>query len=213
LNPPNYIIIEGLIGVGKTTLATLLAERHQARLVLEQFEENPFLEKFYADANRYAFQTELSFLASRYKQQEGIKNRGLFDQLTIADYMFEKNRIFAGLTLKGDELALYDKIYRIMRDQAPVPDRIIFLSASVEQVQRNIKKRGRSYEQDIKNEYLNNLNTAYRNYLSEYARCPVAIVDCNGVDFVQRPADLKRLETILFHEPLSGIHFFDLNEG
>lgn len=212
MNERNYIIFEGLIGVGKTTISSLIAKKYDARLVLEQFEENPFLASFYEDQDRYAFQTELSFLASRYKQQEKIASRELFNSLTISDYMFEKNRIFAGLTLKGDELALYDRIYTIMRERAPNPDLIVYLHASVDHALSNIHKRGRPYEQNISADYLSALSLAYQNYLGTYSKSPVVIVDCNGIDFLKEQSYLAELETIVFNEPLkSGIHHFAFN--
>jgi len=207
-----YIVIEGLIGVGKTTLAELLAAKHQARLVLEQFEENPFLEKFYANPDRYAFQTELSFLASRYKQQETITAPELFSKLTVADYIFEKNRIFAGLTLSGDELSLYDRIYRIMLEQAAKPDLIIYLQAPIDQVQANIKNRGRSYEQNISADYLKNLATAYKNYLSTYKNGPVAIINCAGIDFLQNTDHFNQIEDIAMNQSFNGVQQFELNK-
>lgn len=207
-----YIVIEGLIGVGKTTLAELLAKKYQARLILEQFEENPFLEKFYANPDRFAFQTELSFLASRYKQQETITAPELFSRLTISDYIFEKNRIFAGLTLTGDELALYDRIYRIMLDQAAKPDLIIYLQAPVEQVQANIRNRGRTYEQNISADYLKDLATSYKNYLSTYKNGPVAIINCAGIDFLQNTDHFNQIEDIVMHQSFNGVQHFELNK-
>lgn len=207
-----YIVIEGLIGVGKTTLAQLLAKKHNARLVLEQFEENPFLEKFYANPSRYAFQTELSFLASRYKQQEAIMAPELFSELTVGDYIFEKNRIFAGLTLSGDELSLYDKIYRIMLEQAAKPDLIIYLQAPIEQVLGNIKQRGRSYEQNIAADYLKNLAVAYKDYLSTYKNGPVAIVNCAGIDFLQNTHHFEQIEAIALNHSSEGVQLFELDK-
>jgi deoxyadenosine/deoxycytidine kinase len=207
-----YIVVEGLIGVGKTTLSELLAKKYQARLILEQFEENPFLEKFYAQPERYAFQTELSFLASRYKQQETITAPELFSRVTIADYIFEKNRIFAGLTLTGDELALYDRIYRIMLEQAAKPDLIIYLQAPIEQVQANIRNRGRSYEQNISADYLKDLATAYKNYLGTYKNGPVAIINCAGIDFLQNNDHFNQIEEIVMNQSFRGVQHFELDK-
>lgn len=206
-----YIIIEGLIGIGKTTLVNMLGQKQAAKLVFEQFEENPFLEKFYENQDRYAFQTELSFLASRYKQQQNIQSRELFSSLTIADYMFQKNRIFAGLTLKGDELALYDSIYRIMHEQAPQPDLIVYLTAGMEQVMNNIRKRGRSYEQNISMEYLSALNQAYKDYLSTYKACPVAFINCQGVDFVKDAASFQQIQHIILDQDFEGVQYFEIH--
>jgi deoxyadenosine/deoxycytidine kinase len=206
-----YTIVEGLIGIGKTTLVKMLGQSRDARLVFEQFEENPFLEKFYEDPDRYAFQTELSFLASRYKQQQSIQSRELFSTITIADYMFQKNRIFAGLTLKGDELALYDNIYRIMHEQAPQPDLIVYLTAGMEQVMNNIRKRGRSYEQNISVDYLSALNQAYKSYLSTYKSCPVAFINCQGVDFVKEETSFQQLQYIILEKDFTGVQSFELH--
>ena len=148
-NEFDFIAIEGVIGVGKTSLAKLLTERHNARLVLEQFEENPFLPKFYKDRERYAFPTQMSFLASRFQQQQEMLNKDLFQQMTISDYIFEKDRIFARLNLEDDELALYDTIFKIMAGISAQPDLVIYLQSNVDRLMQNIRERDRDYERDI----------------------------------------------------------------
>ena len=142
---PRFIAIEGVIGAGKTTLAQMLSQRRQARLVLEEFEDNPFLPKFYEDRERYAFQTQLAFLASRFRQQQNMMSQDLFHTMTVSDYIFEKDRIFARLNLDTDELALYDSIFSIMTGIAAQPDLVVFLQSSVERLMQNIYQRGREY--------------------------------------------------------------------
>src|SRR5690606_12138726 len=153
-HPFNHIAIEGVIGAGKTELAMRLAEKRDGRLVLEEFEENPFLPRFYEDRERYAFPTQLSFLASRFRQQQKLRNLDLFQNFVISDYLFEKDRIFALLNLNEDELALYDTIYQIMTGIAVRPDLVIYLQSTVEGLMRNIRKRNREYEKHITEEYL-----------------------------------------------------------
>src|SRR5690554_4785326 len=176
-NQFDFIAIEGVIGAGKTSLAQLLAERKNARIVLEEFEDNPFLPKFYEDRERYAFQTQLTFLASRFKQQQKMMSKDLFHELTISDYVFDKDRIFARLNLDDDELALYDTIYNIMAGIAPQPDLVIFIQSSVERLMDNIDKRGRSYERHITPEYLTELNDAYNHFFYHYTQSPLITIN------------------------------------
>ena len=186
-NQFDFIAIEGVIGAGKTSLAKLLAERKNARIVLEEFEDNPFLPKFYEERERYAFQTQLAFLASRFKQQQNMMNKDLFHQLTISDYIFDKDRIFARLNLDEDELALYDTIYNIMAGIAPQPDLIIFIQSSVDRLIDNINQRGRSYERHITPEYLKELNDAYNHFFYHYTRSPLITINATEIDFVNNP--------------------------
>lgn len=201
-NPFDFIAIEGVIGAGKTSLAKLLAERRGARLVLEQFEENPFLPKFYEDRERYAFQTQLAFLASRFKQQQNMMSQDLFHHFTISDYIFEKDRIFARLNLDEDELALYDSIFNIMTGIALQPNLIIFLQASVERLMENINKRGRSYEKHITPDYLRDLNNAYNHFFYHYNRTPVVFINTTEIDFVNNPEHLAYIEEHIFERPI-----------
>ncbi len=201
-NQFDFIAIEGVIGAGKTPLATLLAEKRDARLVLEEFEDNPFLPKFYEDRERYAFQTQLAFLASRFKQQENMLNKDLFHQLTISDYIFEKDRIFARLNLDEDEMGLYDNIFNIMTGIAAQPDLIIFIQSSVDRLMENINKRGREYEQHITREYITELNEAYNHFFYHYTRAPLIIINATEIDFVNNEEHFKYIEEQIFEKPI-----------
>lgn len=202
MNHFDYIAIEGVIGAGKTSLARMLAERHQARLVLEQFEENPFLPRFYEDRERYAFQTQLSFLASRFRQQEVLRNRDLFHKMAISDYLFEKDRIFARLNLSGDEMALYDSIYGIMNSISARADLVIYIQSSVDRLMHNIHMRDRPYERDMSRSYISDLNEAYNHFFHHYRRSPLLIVNATEVDFVQNEEHLRYIEDHIFLQPI-----------
>ncbi len=202
MNQFDFIAIEGVIGAGKTSLARLLAERHNARLVLEQFEENPFLPKFYEDRERYAFQTQLAFLASRFKQQEKLRSRDLFHDLVISDYLFDKDRIFARLNLSGDEMSLYDSIYGIMNSIAARADMVVYIQSSVDRLMQNIKVRGRPYEKEISRTYIEDLNNAYNHFFHHYTRSPLIIINATEVDFVNNQSHLKYIEDQIFYEPV-----------
>jgi deoxyguanosine kinase len=182
---PRYVVVEGPIGVGKTTLVNLLAERYRANTVLEIFEENPFLANFYADRDAYAFQTEMFFLLSRYRQQEHFAQRDLFSALSVSDYLFVKCRLFASLTLSDHELALYDRMYNILKEQVPTPDVVIHLHAPLEVLEERINKRGRSYEEDMDLEYLDRLRSLYHNFFAHYEEAPLVEVDTAEVDFTR----------------------------
>ncbi len=198
MNTYRYIAVEGVIGAGKTTLAQMLSTKYNARLVLEEFEDNPFLPHFYADRERYAFQTQLSFLASRFHQQNRLQSPDLFHEMTIADYMFEKDRIFASINLGFDELGLYDRIFNIMNLQAVKPDLVVYLQCSVERLLANISKRGRSYEKTIDAVYLTQLSDAYNQFFHQYDRSPLLIVNVNEADFVQNTDHLAYIEEQIF---------------
>ncbi len=188
-----YVIIEGVIGVGKTTLARLLAQRFDGQLVLEKFDENPFLERFYNDRPRWAFQTQLAFLASRFRQQKALLARDLFHQVTIADYSFDKDRIFAHLNLSGDEVQLYETLYGLMEPTTPRPDLVVYLQSSAERLMRNIRQRGRPYEANMDPQYIAALNEAYTYYFFRYTKSPLLIINAERIDFVKNPADLEEL--------------------
>ena len=188
-----YVAVEGVIGAGKTTLARMLAERAEGRLVLEEFEENPFLGTFYQDRDRWAFQTQLAFLASRFKQQKALAARDLFQQHTVADYTFDKDRIFAHVTLTGDELQLYETLYGIMEPAAPVPDLVVYLRSTVERLLHNVALRGRSYEANMDPAYLTDLVDAYDRYFFHYQKGPLLIVDASRIDFVRAPGTFDEL--------------------
>ncbi|MCH8567228.1 MAG: deoxynucleoside kinase [Balneolales bacterium] len=202
MNTFDYIAIEGVIGAGKTSLAEMLSKKHRARLVLEEFEENPFLPKFYEDRERYAFQTQLAFLSSRFNQQQRLLAKDLFDNLIVSDYIFDKDRIFARLNLSDDELALYDKIYQIMSGIAARPDLMVFIQCSVERLLENIKKRGRTYEQQISPDYLNELNESYNHFFKHYNKSPVLIIRANDIDFVNNKSHFDFIEHHIFNEPI-----------
>ena len=188
-----YIVIEGVIGVGKTSLTKLLAQQSDARLVLEQFEENPFLERFYSDRDLWAFQTQLSFLASRFRQQQSLGGRDLFHRHVISDYTFYKDRVFARLNLSGDELALYETMFNIMQPTTPVPDLIVYLQASTDRLMANIQRRGRSYEKEMDRSYIENLGQAYNQYFFHYNQSPLLIVNATNIDFIANPNDFNEL--------------------
>jgi deoxyguanosine kinase len=203
-----YIAIEGVIGVGKTCFAQLLAERMSARLVLEKFEENPFLEDFYHDPERYAFQTQLFFLLSRYRQQLELKQVDLFHNLLVSDYMFDKDKLFANLNLNDKELVLYNLIARLLEKEIPKPDLVVFLQASTDRLLMNIKKRGRSYEREISREYIESLNQIYNEYFFRYNSSPLLIINTNEIDFVKNQDDLNEL-LVLLQKPISGTVYYN----
>ncbi len=180
---PRYIVIEGPIGVGKTTLVTKLAKQHDARTVLEIFEENPFLERFYGNRERYAFQTEMFFLLSRYRQQEDFAQDDLFGRMAVSDYLFTKCRLFASLTLSDHELSLYDRMYTILSTQVPKPDVVVHLNAPLDVLLGRISKRGRSYEQNMDVDYLERLRTLYVQFFQHYDETPLLEIDTSDIDF------------------------------
>ena len=202
MNQYDFIAIEGVIGAGKTSLAHMLAERRKARLVLEEFEENPFLPNFYKDPERYAFQTQLAFLSSRFRQQQNLKSKDLFHDLVISDYLFEKDRIFARLNLSGDELSLYDSIYNIMSSISARPNLVVYIQSSVDRLMENIRARGRSYEQEISKSYLEELTNAYNHFFHHYNKSPLIILNATEIDFVNNPHQLDYIEDQIFEQPL-----------
>lgn len=204
-----YIAIEGVIGAGKTTLAHMLAERLGARLVLEQFEENPFLPKFYEDPERYAFQTQIFFLLSRYKQQQEMFQVDLFHTHIVSDYIFEKDKIFAYLTLKDDELRLYESLLAAIEKNIPQPDLVIYLQSSVERLMANIKKRGRPMERSISEEYIRELNEAYNYFFFRYKTTPLLIVKATDIDFVHNPDDFEALMEQILRPNKAPIEYYN----
>jgi deoxyadenosine/deoxycytidine kinase len=190
---PEYIVVEGPIGVGKTTLVNQFAKHYDAHTVLEVFEENPFLADFYEDSEQYAFQTEMFFLLSRYRQQEEFAQTDLFSPLSVSDYLFVKSRLFASLTLNDHELALYDRMYDILTEQVPEPDAVVHLHAPLETLLERIEQRGRPYEQDIDPEYLERLRSLYLNFFDHYDDAPLIEVDTTEVDFSQNDQAVQNL--------------------
>jgi deoxyadenosine/deoxycytidine kinase len=189
----NYIVIEGVIGAGKTSLARLMARRFGAKLVLEEFDENPFLERFYEDRERWAFQTQLAFLASRFRQQKDLRARDLFHQVVVSDYAFDKDRIFAHQNLEGDELQLYETLYKHMEPNTPTPDLVIYLQSTPERLMQNIEKRGRPYEEDMDPAYIEELHEAYNYYFFRYTKSPLLIVNAAHIDFVDNEEEREEL--------------------
>ncbi len=199
----NYIVIEGNIGSGKTSLTGMIAEKYGARIILEQFDDNPFLPKFYKDPDRYSFPLELSFLASRYNQlNKELSNIDLFKPLVIADYVFSKSLIFAGVTLKPEEYTLYRQIFNIINRNLPKPDLLVYLYLPVEKLLDNIKARGRDFEQSIPANYLEKLHLSYMNWLNYQRDIKILIVDMSGLDFVNKKEDFDKIENCIFQKKM-----------
>ncbi|OPX17627.1 deoxynucleoside kinase [candidate division WOR-3 bacterium 4484_100] len=198
-----FIAVEGVIGAGKTSLTKILADRFHAGVILEEFEENPFLEKFYSDPEKYAFHTQIYFLLSRYRQQREIAQIDLFHSRVITDYLFAKDRIFAEINLNEAEFSLYDKIYSLLEPDIPGPDLVIYLQAEPQLLYRRIKERARTFEQEIEFEYIEELCDAYNSFFFHYNRSPLLIVDIKGFDFITTPKDLDLLyeEIVNLKEP------------
>ncbi|MBS1128353.1 MAG: Deoxynucleoside kinase family protein [Nitrospirae bacterium] len=188
-----YIVIDGPIGVGKTSLATLLAPELNARLIFERAEENPFLTDFYHDPARFRFQTQIFFLMSRFAQQEEFSQHDLFNQVTISDYLFAKDRIFAYLNLNDHELALYEQIYKMIEPKVVRPDLVIYLQADTETILRRIKQRARPFEKDVSRDYIEAVNDAYSHFFFRYAETPLLVINTSDIDFVHNPQDLDDL--------------------
>lgn len=193
------MVIEGNIGAGKTTLAKMIAEEFNAKLVLEQFADNPFLPKFYKDQERYSFPLELSFLADRYSQiKKEVFNPDLFHSLLVADYFFAKSAIFAQNTLKDDEYRLFRQIFDIVFESMPKPDLYVYLHADTQQLLKNIKWRGRDYEQNISEEYLDKIKNAYFSFFRQITTFPVLVIDVNQMDFVGNAGHYNQLKHAIF---------------
>lgn len=195
----NYIVIEGNIGAGKTTLATLISDQFNGRLILERFSDNPFLPKFYDDPRKYSFPLELSFLASRYKQlKEEFVTRDLFKSFTIADYYFTKSLVFAATTLEGDEYNLYRQIFYIIYGSLPRPDLYVYLHMTPERLLGNIRKRGRDYEKHISRDYLKRIQESYFGFFRQNPETRYLILDISNIDFVTDPDDYDRIIEKIF---------------
>ncbi len=208
-----YIAIEGPIGVGKTTLTTLLAEEFKFRRVLEEPENNPFLADFYKNKKQYAFQTQLFFLLSRYQQQKELAQQELFQQGIVSDYIFAKDRVFATLNLSDEELNLYESIYNLLDARILKPDLVIFLQASVDVLKERIKKRKINYEKNIDLDYLENLAQAYNHFFFNYTETPLLVVNCSEIDFVEQNDDYKNLlnEILLMKKQKLQKHYVSIS--
>ncbi|MBI1930916.1 MAG: deoxynucleoside kinase [Ignavibacteriales bacterium] len=209
LEQPKYIAIEGVIGAGKTALTKKLAEKLSAKLVLEEFENNPFLEKFYDDRKRYAFQAQMFFLINRFKQQEQFNQEDLFSEYIVSDYFFDKDQIFAYLNLSGEELKLYESIFPLLKRNLRQIDLVIFLQASVDRLIYNIKKRGRSIEKNLSRSYIRELSEAYNNFFFKYSSTPLLIVNTTDIDFVNREDDFDELYKQIFRKDRGFIEYFN----
>jgi deoxyguanosine kinase len=187
-----YIAVEGNIGAGKTSLATLLSQHYDARLILEEFADNTFLPKFYEEAERYAFPLELSFLADRYTQLKQLMVPDLFQQMIVTDYIFSKSNLFANINLKNSEYDLFQKIFNIINLQLPAPDVLIYLHAPIPVLQDRIQKRGRTYEQQISDDYLLHVQDIYMQYLKLHSG-KILMVDTSHIDLINNPAHFQQL--------------------
>ena len=203
-----FIAVEGVIGAGKTALAKKLKDRLNAELILEQFDVNPFLEKFYSDRKRYAFQTQMFFLINRYKQQETLSQENLFTDYYICDYIFEKDKIFAYLNLSGEELKLYETVFPLLSKNLRKPDLVVFLQSGVDRLMYNIRKRGRRIERNITKSYIEELSEAYNHYFFRYAETPLLIVNSTDIDFVRSGDDFDELFKQIFREDRGVKEYF-----
>lgn len=206
----SFITVEGNIGAGKTTLSNLLAKHYNARLILEQFADNPFLPKFYADPKQYAFPLELFFMAERFKQlKDLLQQRDLFQSVTISDYLFTKCLLFAKVNLPDDEFDLYQRLFEIIHQQLVQPDILIYLHAPVAKLQQNIRKRGRSYEQSIPDDYLFSIQETYTHFIRQH-NLKTIVVDASNADFLTNETHLQTIVDALEKEYEHGQHFLTL---
>ncbi|HCA81691.1 MAG TPA: deoxynucleoside kinase [Bacteroidetes bacterium] len=204
-----HIAIEGVIGAGKTTLAQMLSERLGARLVLERFEENPFLPKFYEDPEHYAFQTQIFFLLSRYKQQQELFQADLFHDFLISDYIFEKDKIFAYLTLADEELKLYETLLSAIERNIPTPDLVVYLQCSTERLMGNIRMRARKMEEKMSEDYIRDLNEAYNYFFFRYKATPLLIVKATDIDFVNKKDDFDDLVDQILRPNKAPVEYYN----
>jgi deoxyguanosine kinase len=188
-----YLAIEGVIGVGKTSLARLLQPALDAELLLEVFEENPFLSDFYSDRQRYAFQTQIYFLLSRYRQQHTAVPQALSSGNLIADYTFAKDALFARLNLSGDEIETYQLVHTALAERIPLPDLVVYLRVTTDMAMQRISMRDRSYERNMEYSYIEQLNQAYEDFFDQLENPPVLTIDSTSLDFVSHPDDLEQV--------------------
>ncbi len=203
----NFISIEGNIGAGKTTLSTRIADDYNAKLILETFEENAFLAKFYKEPDKYAFPLELSFLAERYEQlKHQLTSRDLFKSFTVSDYFINKSFIFARKNLPEDTFGLYKKLFDIISESLPKPDLLVYLYQTIDNLMHNIHNRGRDYEKDIKPEYLEKIQESYLDFIRQKSGMRILIIDTNNLDFVKNKEDYERILEILSKKYSIGVH-------
>ena len=208
MGEPRYICIEGVIGAGKTSLTRKLGEQLNAQIIYERPDENPFLQDFYQDPQRFAFQTQMFFLLSRYRQQlESFQQPSLFHEYTVSDYLFAKDRIFAHLNLEDRELLLYDKVAKLLEREIPRPDLVVYLQSTPERLMDNIKKRGRTYEKNMSEDYIRALNEAYNKFFFHYNDTALLVINCTLIDFVNNEDDFKELARQIMR-PHSGLEFY-----
>ena len=208
-NELRYIAIEGVIGAGKTSLAKRIGERLNAKIIFEQFDNNPFLEKFYVDRKRFAFQTQMFFLINRFKQQQELHQEDLFSEHLVCDYIFEKDRIFAYMNLSKDELNLYESLYPLLARALRKPDLVIFLQSSTDRLVYNIKKRNRKIERALTRNYLEELSEAYNHFFFRYNSTPLLIVNSSDIDFVSSDNDFDELFKQIFREDRGFTEYFN----
>ncbi len=204
----NYIVVEGPIGVGKSSLAVKLAEHFESETMLEKVEENPFLPKFYANMKKHAFSAQIFFLLSRYRQLKSANQRNLFKNSIISDYMLEKDSIFAELTLSEEEFKLYNDIYMLLQGHLAKPDLVIFLNAQPETLIKRVGARGRDFEEGISEKYIEEVNEAYHKFFFRYESGPMLQVNTNDIDFVNNEEDFEKLLEKL-SKPIRGKEFFN----
>ncbi|MGD1847351.1 MAG: deoxynucleoside kinase [Salibacteraceae bacterium] len=201
-----FIAIEGNIGSGKTTLANLMAERYRAKLILEEFADNPFLPQFYRHPERYSFVLEMSFLAERYQQLKNqLTSLDLFHQLMVSDYLFYKCLIFAKANLDKDEFTLYNTLFNIIEQALPKPDLLVYLYVDLPRLKDNIRKRGRSYEQEITDEYLQRIQDSYFDFFQKHPQQRTLIIETTEIDFLKRPEDFERILEVMAEDHPEGV--------
>lgn len=203
-----FIAVEGVIGAGKTALAKKLKAKLEAKLVLEQFETNPFLENFYNDRKRYAFQTQMFFLINRFKQQEELVQDDLFTNYIVCDYIFDKDKIFAYLNLSAEELKLYENLFPLLSRNLRKPDLVVYLQSSIDRLMFNIKKRGRAVERNLTKSYIEELSDAYNHFFFRYNSTPLLIINSTEIDFVNNDNDFDELFKQIFREDRGVTEYF-----
>lgn len=205
--PYNYVVVEGTIGAGKTTLSTMLARDYNAELVLERFADNPFLEKFYKDPVHYAFPVEMTFLMDRYQQLRNLLTaRDLFTDFVLGDYFIDKCLLFSKNNLSQDEFALFKKVFDTISGFLPKPDLILYLYTNPDRLLKQIAKRNRDFEKDITKEYLSDIQEKYLTYFRENQQIPILLLDTENVDFVENPSDYQKIKTLVTNHYEVGIH-------